>query len=87
MEIEKMFNTDLNTPKSELEGRIEKLQRKLDENNIDGTLILQKADLFYFAGTIQDAHLYVPCDNGICGTSIGSLDSTNWPKIRYLVKQ
>jgi Xaa-Pro aminopeptidase len=63
MEIEKMFNTDLNTPKSELEGRIQKLQRKLDENNIDGTLILQKADLFYFAGTIQDAHLYVPCDN------------------------
>jgi len=58
-----MFNTDLNTPKSEIEGRIEKLQKKLDENNIDGTLILQKADLFYFAGTIQDAHLYVPCDN------------------------
>lgn len=58
-----MFNTDLNTPKSELEGRIEKLQRKLDENKIDGTLILQKADLFYFAGTIQDAHLYVPVDN------------------------
>jgi Xaa-Pro aminopeptidase len=63
MEIVKMFNTDLNTPKSELEVRIEKLQKKLDENNIDATLILQKADLFYFAGTIQDAHLYVPCDN------------------------
>jgi len=58
-----MFNTDLNTPKSELEARIEKLQKKLDENNINGSLILQKADLFYFAGTIQDAHLYVPCDN------------------------
>jgi len=58
-----MFNTDLNTPKSEIERRIEKLQRKLDENNIDGALILQKADLFYFTGTIQDAHLYVPCDN------------------------
>jgi len=58
-----MFNTDLNTPRSELELRIEKLQVKLDENNINGALILQKADLFYFAGTIQDAHLYVPCDN------------------------
>ena len=58
-----MFNTNLNTPKSELEERIKKLQRKLDENNIDGTLILQKADLFYFTGTIQDAHLYVPSDN------------------------
>ncbi|MBW1821891.1 MAG: aminopeptidase P family protein [Deltaproteobacteria bacterium] len=58
-----MYNIDLNTPKSELERRIKKLQKKLDENNIDGTLILQKADLFYFSGTIQDAHLYVPCDN------------------------
>jgi len=58
-----MFNTALNTPKSELEERIEKLQKKLDENKIDGALILQKADLFYFTGTIQEAHLYVPCDN------------------------
>ena len=58
-----MFNTDLNTPKSEIEARIEKLQRKLDENKINGAIILQKADLFYFTGTIQDAHLYVPCNN------------------------
>jgi Xaa-Pro aminopeptidase len=63
MEIVNMFNTNLNTPKSEIEGRIEKLQKKLDDNNINGALILQKADLFYFTGTIQDAHLYVPCDN------------------------
>ena len=63
METENMFNTDLNTPRSELEARIEKLQKILDESNVDGALILQKADLFYFAGTIQDAHLYVPCDN------------------------
>ena len=62
METEKMFNTDLNTPKSELFERIKKLQQKLGENNIDATLILQKADLFYFTGTIQDAHLYVPAD-------------------------
>lgn len=62
METENMFNTDLNTPKSELEERIQKLQRKLGENNIDGVLILQKADLFYFTGTVQDAHLYVPAD-------------------------
>ncbi|NNL42302.1 MAG: aminopeptidase P family protein [Desulfobacterales bacterium] len=57
-----MFNTDLNTPKSEIEARIKNLQRKLVENKIDGVLILQKADLFYFSGTIQDAHLYVPAD-------------------------
>jgi len=62
METETMFNTDLNTPKSELYERIKKLQRKLGENNIDATLILQKADLYYFTGTIQDSHLYVPAD-------------------------
>jgi Xaa-Pro aminopeptidase len=62
MQTEKMFNTDLNTPKAEIETRIKKLQKKLGENNIDGVLILQKADLFYFSGTIQDAHLYVPTD-------------------------
>ena len=49
METEKMFNTDLNTPKSEIEARIKNLQRKLVENKIDGVLILQKADLFYFS--------------------------------------
>ena len=63
MKNEKMFNTDLNTPKSELKERIKRLQKKLAENDIDAALILQKADLFYFAGTIQDAHLYVPCNN------------------------
>jgi Xaa-Pro aminopeptidase len=62
METEKMFNPDLNTPKSELEERINKLQTRLGKNDIDAALILQKADLFYFSGTIQDAHLYVPAD-------------------------
>ena len=38
METEKMFNTDLNTPKIEIEERIKKLQQKLDENNIDREL-------------------------------------------------
>ncbi len=63
MQTEKLLYTDLTTPKSEIDERIKKLQKKLAENNIDAALILQKADLFYFTGTIQDAHLYVPCDN------------------------
>jgi Xaa-Pro aminopeptidase len=62
METETMFATDSITPKSEVDERIVKLQKKLCENNIDATLILQKADLFYFSGTIQDAHLYVPAE-------------------------
>jgi Xaa-Pro aminopeptidase len=55
-----MHQKDLNTPKVELEQRLYKLQKYLIKENIDGALILQIVDLFYFAGTIQQALLYVP---------------------------
>ncbi len=55
-----MFQKNLNTPKSELEQRIDNLQKYIRKINIDGALILQLVDLFYFTGTIQQAHLYVP---------------------------
>ena len=48
------------TPKSELDARIRKLQGQLAATGLDGALILQSADLFYFSGTIQRSHLYVP---------------------------
>ena len=57
-----MYNTNNNTPKSEIDQRIDKLKKQLEENNIDAALIVQRADLFYFTGTVQDAHLYVPID-------------------------
>ncbi|MFW5639920.1 MAG: M24 family metallopeptidase [Thermodesulfobacteriota bacterium] len=40
--------------------RIETLQTYLRKENTDGALVLQKADLFYFSGTAQDAQLYIP---------------------------
>jgi Xaa-Pro aminopeptidase len=52
----------LNTPKVELEQRIFNLQKYLRKENIDATLILQRADLYYFAGTIQQANLFIPAD-------------------------
>lgn len=48
------------TPKSELRGRIDKLQDMLTENRVEGILVVQSVDLFYFTGTAQNAHLYVP---------------------------
>ena len=48
------------TPKSELEARAGKFQSLLAENDLDGALIIQNADLFYFAGTTQQSHLYIP---------------------------
>ncbi|MBW1752188.1 MAG: aminopeptidase P family protein, partial [Deltaproteobacteria bacterium] len=44
----------------ELNQRIDNLKSYLRKNNIDAALILQPVDLFYFAGTIQKANLYVP---------------------------
>jgi len=57
-----VYPTDLNTPKAELEQRVFNLQKYLKNENIDGALILQRIDLFYFTGTIQQAHLYVPAE-------------------------
>jgi Xaa-Pro aminopeptidase len=51
---------EVNTPKTELEKRIGNLQHQLNTKNLDAALILQRADLFYFTGTVQQAHLYVP---------------------------
>jgi len=48
------------TPESELSDRIVKFQNKLTNRDIDGALIVQKADLYYFSGTAQNAHLYIP---------------------------
>jgi Xaa-Pro dipeptidase len=50
------------TPKAELESRIRKLQAHLAANDLDGALILQNTDLFYFSGTIQQSHLYIPVE-------------------------
>jgi Xaa-Pro aminopeptidase len=50
------------TPKAELESRIRKLQAHLAGNDLDGALILQNADLFYFSGTIQQSHLHIPVE-------------------------
>ncbi len=48
------------TPKHELEQRTSKLQSGMKDAGIDGALIVQRADLFYFSGTGQNCHLFVP---------------------------
>lgn len=48
------------TPRGELYDRIKRFQELLSNNNVDGALIVQKADLFYFSGTCQNAHLFIP---------------------------
>ena len=55
-----MTDPGFSTPKTEIDDRIEKLQRRLLQKGIDGALIVQNTDLFYFSGTIQQSHLYIP---------------------------
>ncbi len=47
-------------PREELDQRIERLQTGLDQLNLNGALIVQAVDLYYFSGTAQDCHLLVP---------------------------
>jgi len=50
------------TPRQELESRLVKVQAKLRNRNLDGALILQKADLFYLTGSTQNGVFFVPAD-------------------------
>jgi Xaa-Pro aminopeptidase len=48
------------TPLEEIQQRIKALQNAMENCGLDGSLIVQRIDLFYFSGTGQDAHLFVP---------------------------
>lgn len=50
------------TPLNEIENRIHRLQAEMAIKNLEAVLIVQNADLFYFTGTIQQSHLYVPVE-------------------------
>ena len=57
-----MYDKQANTPKTEVDRRIDDLKSYLRKKHLDAALILQPIDLFYFAGTLQKANLYVPVD-------------------------
>jgi len=50
------------TPKFELERRIKEFQDILKRQGIDGAMIIQNVDVFYFAGTMQRSHLFIPSE-------------------------
>jgi Xaa-Pro aminopeptidase len=55
-----MANDNVCVPVGELADRIAKLQNALAAREMDGALISQKTDLFYFGATSQQGWLYVP---------------------------
>ena len=49
-------------PADEIERRIARFQEGLRAEGLDGALVVQDVDLFYLAGTTQNAHLLVPSE-------------------------
>ncbi len=49
-------------PRSEISRRIKVFQSKLQRSSLEAALVVQRADLYYFSGTGQDAHLFIPAD-------------------------
>lgn len=50
------------TPFEELQNRISSLQSAMVAQGFNAALIVEQVDLFYFSGTGQDAHLFVPAE-------------------------
>ena len=53
---------DFKVPASELEQRKNRSQKALQESPMDGLLVIQRVDLFYFSGTAQNGFLYIPAE-------------------------
>jgi Xaa-Pro aminopeptidase len=49
-------------PEAELNHRTAMIQREMHAREIEGLLVIQRADLFYFSGTAQNGYLYIPAD-------------------------
>lgn len=48
------------TPLQELNKRIHSLKQRMEKENIDGVLLTERIDLFYFAGSLQQGFLFIP---------------------------
>ncbi len=48
------------TPLEELTERVKKLQSRLQQEGLDGALLTEKMDLFYFCGSMQQGFLFIP---------------------------
>lgn len=50
------------TPLSELKQRTETIQQLLQQDGLDGAILVQNSDLFYFTGSIQRGLCYLPAE-------------------------
>lgn len=57
-----MYDRLLATPREEIDARIAGLKRALAREGLDAALIMQRTDLYYFSGTLQQGCLVVPTE-------------------------
>jgi Xaa-Pro dipeptidase len=62
------------TPREEIQSRIARFQKSLQDSDIAGVLISQNVDLFYFAGTIQRCFLFIPVEGEAVLAVYGNLE-------------
>ncbi|MFC1862429.1 M24 family metallopeptidase [Thermodesulfobacteriota bacterium] len=56
------MDKEFKVPAAEIHSRKKNIQKAMQKENIDGLLILQRVDLFYFSGTSQNGVLYIPAE-------------------------
>lgn len=50
----------LYTPREEIIGRIEVVQSLMEQRDLDGLVVIHHINMFYFSGTSQSGHLFIP---------------------------
>ncbi|MFC1824204.1 M24 family metallopeptidase [Thermodesulfobacteriota bacterium] len=60
--LENPYNEKL-VPLGEIESRITRLRRHMEEQGLEALLILHRPDYFYFSGTSQNSILFIAADN------------------------
>src|SRR4030067_939992 len=50
------------TPLGEIENRLTRVRAGMEQQGIEGLLVIQKMDFYYLSGTTQDGLLFVPLD-------------------------
>jgi len=61
--VERSIAMDRSPSADEIRERIGRFQQLLHRHDVDGALMVQKMDVYYLAGTDQDAHLWVPASD------------------------
>ena len=56
------FTNQFKVPAPEIKKRTLKVQKELQQTDIDGLFIVQRVDLFYFSGTAQNGYMYIPAE-------------------------